>query len=96
MNLQEIPELHTGFDDKIFHCIAYAIFCLVWYLMFEALKIKSSLIFAIVFSIAFGGLIEILQSKLSSYRSTEFFDLLANTLGVFLMALVIRLKKSYN
>ena len=96
IDLQEIPELHTGFDDKIFHCIAYAIFCLLWYLMFEALKMKSSLIFAIVFSIAFGGLIEILQSKLSSYRSTEFFDLLANTLGVFLMALVIRLKKSYN
>ncbi len=96
MNLQEIPELNTGFDDKIFHCIAYALFCLVWYLCFKALKLKSSLILAIVFSIAFGGLIEILQSKLSSYRTTEFFDLLANTLGVLLMAIGIRLKKRYN
>tara|TARA_B110000037_G_C16797833_1_gene374198 strand:- start:186 stop:545 length:360 start_codon:yes stop_codon:yes gene_type:complete len=96
MNLQEIPELNTGFDDKIFHCIAYALFCLVWYLCFKVLKLKSSLILAIVFSIAFGGLIEILQSKLSSYRTTEFFDLLANTLGVLLMAIGIRLKKRYN
>lgn len=96
MNLQEMPELHTGFDDKIFHCIAYAIFCLLWYLMFEALQMKSSLMLSIALSIVFGGLIEILQSKLSTYRSTEFFDLLANTLGVVLMALVIRLKKSYN
>jgi len=96
MKLQDIPELSTSFDDKIFHCIAYAIFCLVWYLFFKAIKIKSSLIFAIVLSITFGGLIEILQSKLSSYRTTEFFDLLANTLGVLLMAIGIRLKKSYN
>ena len=93
MNLKDIPQLNISFGDKIVHCIAYAIFSLVWYLFFEALKIKSSLIFAIVFSIAFGGLIEILQSKLSSYRTTEFFDLLANTLGVFLMAIGIRLKK---
>ena len=71
MNLRELPELKTGFDDKIFHCIAYALFCLLWYLCFEALKIKSSLIFAIVFSIVFGGLIEILQSKLSSYKEVK-------------------------
>jgi glycopeptide antibiotics resistance protein len=38
-------------------------------------------------------IIELLQSKLFIYRSTDFLDFLANTLGALSMTVVLYLKK---
>lgn len=92
-HLKEVPELNTGFDDKIAHFVLYAGFCLFWFMSFHVLKSKSSLLLAALLSIVFGAVIEILQGAVSIHRTTDVFDLVANCLGIFTMALIIYSKK---
>ena len=91
--LKDLPNLNTGFDDKIGHFLFYAIFCMTWFLSFHFLKIKRSLFAATAFSILFGLIIELLQGEVSYYRTTDVYDFLANTLGTLTMATLIQLKK---
>ena len=91
--LKDLPNLNTGFDDKIGHFLFYAIFCRTWFLSFHSLKIKRSLFAATAFSILFGLTIELLQGEVSYYRTTDVYDFLANTLGTLTMATLIQLKK---
>ena len=92
-HLTELPELNTGFDDKIAHFILYAGLCLFWFMSLYVLKTKSSLLIASLLSIVFGGVIEVLQGVVSIYRTTDIFDFVANCLGVLTIALVIYTKK---
>jgi len=93
VHLNDVPKLNTGFDDKIVHFILYAGLCLTWFLSLHILKNKSSLFFACLVSILFGIIIEYLQSIVTNYRSTELFDILANCLGIFTMAIIIHANK---
>ena len=92
-HLTKVPELNTGFDDKIAHFVLYAGLCLFWFMSFHILKSKSSLLLASLFSIVFGAVIEILQGVVSIYRTADVFDLEANCLGILTMALIIHTKK---
>jgi VanZ family protein len=92
-HLTELPELNTGFDDKIAHFILYAGLCLFWFMSLYVLKTKSSLLIASLLSIVFGAVIEVLQGVVSIYRTADIFDLVANCLGVLIMALIIYTKK---
>jgi VanZ family protein len=92
-HLTKVPELNTGFDDKIAHFVLYAGLCLFWFMSFHILKSKSSLLLASLLSIVFGAVIEILQGVVSIYRTADVFDLVANCLGIFTMALIIHTKK---
>ena len=92
-HLTKVPELNTGFDDKIAHFVLYAGLCLFWFMSFHILKSKSSLLLASVLSIVFGAVIEILQGVVSIYRTADVFDLVANCLGILTMALIIHTKK---
>ena len=93
VRLTVVPKLNTGFDDKIAHFLMYAILCFVFFLSLETLKNKSSLVVAIVLAIGFGTVIEILQSIVSIYRTTEVLDIVANCLGVLTMAIIVYAKK---
>jgi len=93
VRLTDLPKLNTGYDDKIAHFLIYAFLCLTWFLSLYIFKIKSSLLLASLASIMFGAIIEVLQGQLSEYRVTEALDLLANTLGVLVMAVIIHVKK---
>lgn len=93
VELGDIPNLNTKFDDKIAHFLFYAIFCLLWFLNLTYFKIKRSLIAASAISILFGLIIEILQDLTTTYRTAEFLDILANTMGTIIMAALIYKKK---
>jgi len=88
-----VPKLNTGYDDKIAHFIIYALFCLTWFISLYVLKKKASLLIASLLAIGFGTVIEILQSIVSIYRTTEILDIVANCLGVLTMTLFIYTKK---
>ena len=93
VQLDDIPKLNTGFDDKIAHFLCYAILCLMWFLSFYSFKIKRSLFAAFAFSILFGLIIEIIQSQATVHRTAEVLDFLANTIGALAMTMLIYLKK---
>ena len=97
LSLLKLP--HTGIDvkniDKAYHSIAYFVLALTWLFSFYKKPNKKYLI--ILCCIIFGILIEVLQSTLTVYRTGDYKDVLANTLGILLALVVFNLfiKKKY-
>ncbi|WP_299243992.1 VanZ family protein [uncultured Aquimarina sp.] len=86
-------------SDKIGHLLAYLVFTIVWFLFFfysEKLhrKFSQSLIWASILSFLFGILMEFLQAVLTSYRSPEWNDVLANTSGIIFALIILKTLKN--
>lgn len=76
-------------SDKIFHIIAYFTLTICW--LFSFLK-KPSLKYSIViFCFLFGIIIEFIQQSLTSYRTGDYKDVLANMIGIVLGLLTFNL-----
>lgn len=81
----------AGFDptDKMLHAGAYLFLALLWKLYFifkepDFQRYKSNLLWVAFASFLFGMLIEVLQGTLTSYRTPDWWDVLANSTGVLL------------
>ena len=86
-DMEEIPGI-----DKIVHICMYGGLCfLLWieYLRTHSVILwKRIIIGGILFPIAFSGCIELAQSYLTEHRGGDWLDLIANTTGILLAALV--------
>lgn len=81
--------IHFSTSDKILHALAYTILTLSW--VFSIKKAHKSNMLKIKIGLAiclFGIIIEVLQSNITTYRTGDYLDVLANTIGITL-ALVI-------
>ena len=95
LSLAPIPEMpklpDIGLMDKWVHFIMYGGMCLViWWEYLRQHKTIDSLhviIGAIVLPALLGGVLEIMQEWLTTYRSGDWLDLTANCIGVGLGAL---------
>ncbi len=98
VKFEGLNEAGIPFADKIFHVLSYVVLTFLWYNTlrnkFKFSKSKS-LIYAIIISIFFGIIIEVLQGELTAYRSADIYDVTANSLGVMLTAVVIGIKNKY-
>ena len=92
-NLIDVPWQNIELQDKIIHFVAYALLCFLLFLMIESYKLRNNLKYSILVSIVFGAAIEFLQLNLTSYRSFEIFDIIANVTGILIMAKLIALNK---
>lgn len=75
--------------DKVVHFLMYGCLSTVIWLEFmfnhrDGSHMKNVWLWAVFFPILMSGIIEILQSTLTTYRSGEYLDFLANTVGVTL------------
>ncbi len=84
----------AGFDptDKMLHAGAYLFLAILWklYLLFknsDFQRYTSNLMWVAFASFLFGMLIEVLQGTLTSYRTPDWWDVLANSTGVVLSVL---------
>lgn len=96
MPSNKLPDVEVSFADKIFHSITYLVLTFLWfYSFFYRFKIErmKALIYASVIAVAFGIIIEVLQEILTETRSADLLDVLANSLGVFMAACSLLLKK---
>jgi|TARA_B110000967_G_scaffold208409_1_gene260495 glycopeptide antibiotics resistance protein len=74
--------------DKGYHSLAYFMLAITWLLAFYKKQKK----YVIVIScIIFGIIIEVLQYTLTTYRTGDYLDVFANSLGVFLALVVFNL-----
>jgi VanZ family protein len=87
----EIPSVNILHIDKIYHLIAYFILAITWLLWLKT-KQKKDKYFVILACIIYGIIIEVLQEKLTMYRTGDVFDFLANSSGIVLALLVFNLK----
>ncbi len=86
-------------SDKVGHLLAYLVFTIVWFSFFfyskkQQKKFSVSWIWAAGLSFVFGVLMEILQAVLTSYRSPEWNDILANTSGIVFAVFILKLFKN--
>ncbi|WP_304036440.1 VanZ family protein [Mesonia mobilis] len=98
INLKDIPAPKFEHSDKYMHTIAYFGLTLIWYMYYFSRKawlsvqIRSLGIICLLI-IAFGIFIEILQDSLTTYRTIDSLDMLANSLGVLIaFSLIFALK----
>lgn len=99
ISLNNLPKVSISYADKIFHLIAYIIFTLLWFFSFFLrfkVKIYRSITISVLFATLFGIFIEVLQGSLTSTRSFDYYDVLANTTGVIIAAIMLKvLTKKY-
>jgi len=81
--------------DKIAHFGMYFIFTFLMMYDFNHFKSRSFpviqiIIFSVATAVAFGGMMEILQSLPRLHRSTDIFDFLANTSGALTAVIVYK------
>ncbi len=76
------PEIDTGlpFQDKIFHALAY--FSLMFWFV-QIYHSRRQVYYCAIFFVAMGLILEFIQS-FDPARYTEFGDMVANTIGVFI------------
>lgn len=92
INLNDFPKVAVEKGDKIFHFLAYLVFTFLWYNTFSKLfsaKFWKVIFITIVFSIAFGIIIELLQGSLTTFRTADYHDVIANSLGVMMAGILI-------
>lgn len=87
------PPFHVfSWFDKLVHCAMYCgISALVWTeygRSHRKARVGSVIVGAFLAPIAMGGLVELAQAYLTTYRSGDWFDFLANSVGVILATLV--------
>ncbi|MCL7752300.1 VanZ family protein [Polaribacter sp. Z022] len=91
LSLMQVPKTQLSFTsiDKVYHLFAYFTLTICW--LFSFYK-KPSIKFKIVIAcIVYGIIIEVLQHTLTKYRTGDFYDVLANTVGIFLGMIVFNL-----
>jgi VanZ family protein len=84
----KMPKVEVSYSniDKFYHLFAYFTLSICW--LFSFYK-KPTLKYIIVIAcIIYGIIIEVLQDTLTLYRTGDFKDVLANTLGIVLGLLV--------
>jgi VanZ family protein len=87
----KMPKIDIGVSniDKMYHLIAYFTLSMCWLLAFYK---KPSLKYIIIsICIVFGIIIEVLQQKLTLYRTGDYKDAIANTIGILLGLLIFNL-----
>ncbi len=89
INLKNVPNLGSSFDDKIFHFGAYVVFGFLWGNYFIRTKIENALSISFVLTLIFGIVIEIFQETLNPLRTYDTYDLLSNCLGVAVGTMIV-------
>lgn len=76
--------------DKIQHTFAYMVLAISW-LVSRDVKFSATPYFVVLLScLAFGIIIEVLQGRLTTYRSASLLDVVANSLGIALGFIVFK------
>ncbi|RAJ18237.1 VanZ like protein [Olleya aquimaris] len=96
LSLVTVKEI-AGFpnqSDKVLHVLAHVILTGLWFLtlnQFYRKGINQAKTIALVVSILFGILIEVLQHTATQSREADFKDVIANILGALIAVLLINL-----
>lgn len=95
-NIGKIKIIDLKSSDKLYHAGCYFILVLLW-LSFIKLKYVSSkkYIAVTISAFVFGIIIEILQYAFTSYRTLDWWDVLANGTGIAFGYLLFTKAKQY-
>ncbi|WP_243636357.1 VanZ family protein [Flavobacterium aquariorum] len=100
VNSNEIPVINIQNLDKCIHTFFHLVFTFVWFLFFQKQfqsdnRIKP-LMYSFIFSFVFGIAIEILQNLITTTRSADVLDVLANVVGAILAVFMVVICNRFN
>ena len=90
MDINKAPKFDVVLSDKISHFVAYFLLGFLFYLMLKTYNTIQTLNVAVIMSLIFGIVLELIQMTMTSGRMFDPYDLIANTLGVLVAVLVIK------
>ncbi|NNE32618.1 MAG: VanZ family protein [Winogradskyella sp.] len=88
INLNNVPKLGSGYDDKVYHICAYLILGFLWMVYVKPLAKKRLALKVILVTSLFGILIESLQHQLNPNRTFDILDIVANCIGAVIGTLI--------
>ena len=89
LSLVKVPKVpfEISYLDKWQHSLAYFTLTICW--LFSYYKRISNRKYIIVLAcVIYGIILELLQSTITTHRTGDYLDILANTLGIFLGLLI--------
>jgi len=93
-SLPSTSAIGIGKFDKIAHFSAYAVLAFLMYWLFDINKKTEILswrkVFVIIFVLTFYGIFDEIHQSFIPGRSTEFYDLVADVLGIWTGVLIAR------
>ena len=89
------PKLPFSFADKIIHGIIYFTFAISWFIAFTKGKTtpflsKNAVLISVLFAIAYGVIMELMQETLVENRQGDWQDALANAAGAIVAGILIK------
>ena len=95
LSLSAVPKFNLGLNiksgDKYLHFTAYFCLSLLWYFALkDRIGKKVFKIFVPLALIVYGIILEGLQSGLTTYRTGDIYDAMANTAGVIVALLLFK------
>jgi glycopeptide antibiotics resistance protein len=90
ISLPSLPEINTGYDDKIYHGLAYAVYVVILFNYLEKLNIQNAIWFACISCFIYGIVIEMLQEVLNTNRTFDVLDMVANGVGIIIGFYIIK------
>ncbi len=90
-----LPSVNIPHLDKAVHFVFYFVFAFLGCLGYRELKsknttIKRAVYFTIVTAVIYGMVIEVLQGVATAHRDPDVLDFLANSVGAFVGAYVVK------
>jgi len=89
ISLKGVHVVKISNSDKFGHFFAYFLLSLSWLYAFKDYprkKFKKHIIVLLI--ISYGIILEVLQNALTTYRQADFYDIIANSAGVFFAAVL--------
>ena len=77
--------------DKLFHFAAYVLWMWVWLMVFQKRAIENKQFGLLILLTFFGIIIELTQGYLTSYRTADYRDVLANVTGLILGLIIFNI-----
>jgi len=100
VSFKEMKTIAIGISnfDKIVHFLSYFLLTLSWFFATqEIIKKAKHKVILLAGLISYGIIIEALQGGMTTHRQADFYDILANSIGVFLAAILFpRLNRWFN
>lgn len=91
INMEKIPNFKVSYADKIEHVLAYTVISFFWTLSQKLKKININIFVLLLCIVCYGIIIELLQMSITTNRTGDLLDVLANTTGVFLGLIFLKI-----
>ena len=92
VNVDSVSKIGIDVSDKLVHVLAYALLTLIWFYALKISSIQLKLGILALSCIIYGIILEVIQGVITTHRQADFYDVVANIVGVLIVSTVLFIK----